>query len=258
MAVQSVKVRQVEFGKGRPKICIPMVGKNEDELLDEAKLVNDLECDCVEWRVDFFDQVDDVERVKAVGRKIRHRIPDRPILFTFRTFREGGAREFSSTSYFSLYTSMIEMNMIDMLDIELFMDRSDVCKMMDFAHTHGVKVVMCNHDFEKTPNTDELISRLITMQELGADICKIAVMPHTSDDVLRLLYATNTFSSEHAKCPVISMSMGDLGVVSRLTGELFGSCMTFGAAEKASAPGQIPVNELNAQLDFFHRYFAGK
>ena len=40
------------------------------------------------------------------------------------------------------------------------------------------------------------------------------------------------------------MSMGKLGVISRICGEVFGSAVTFGTAGKASAPGQLPANQL--------------
>jgi len=42
--------------------------------------------------------------------------------------------------------------------------------------------------------------------------------------------------------------------VSRLTGELFGSALTFGAAKTASAPGQIPVTELREILTVLHSH----
>ena len=112
---------------------------------------------------------------------------------------------------------------------------------------------MCNHDFDKTPDKEEIISRLKKMQTLNADICKIAVMPNSSQDVVVLLDATATMQTEFADRPIVTMSMGGLGVVSRLAGETFGSAMTFGAAKKASAPGQVPIAELRSVLDLLHK-----
>ena len=45
------------------------------------------------------------------------------------------------------------------------------------------------------------------------------------------------------------MSMGRLGVVSRLCGQGFGSAITFGLVDKASAPGQIPAEKLMQVLE---------
>ncbi len=69
------------------------------------------------------------------------------------------------------------------------------------------------------------------MQELGADLPKIAVMPQNEKDVLVLLEATNEMFKIYADRPIITMSMSGMGVISRLCGEIFGSALTFGAAK---------------------------
>ena len=120
-------------------------------------------------------------------------------------------------------------------------------------HGYGVKVVGSNHDFYKTPSQEEIVDRLRKMQELGADLPKIAVMPRNKRDVLTLLLATEEMSRKYADRPIITMSMAGTGVISRLCGEVFGSALTFGAAEKASAPGQMGVNELETVLRLLHR-----
>ena len=61
------------------------------------------------------------------------------------------------------------------------------------------------------------------MQDYGADIPKMAVMPKSKQDVLTLLSATLEMSEQFADRPIITMSMAGTGVVSRLTGETFGS-----------------------------------
>ena len=91
--------------------------------------------------------------------------------------------------------------------------------------------------------------RLVFMQdELGADIAKVADMPQSRVDVLTLMVATEEFTATQAKRPVITMSMGELGFVSRVCGQLFGSAATFGSAGRPSAPGQMEVRELASVL----------
>ncbi len=89
------------------------------------------------------------------------------------------------------------------------------------------------------------------MQELGADIPKIAVMPTCRRDVLTLLCATEEMYTDHADRPIITMSMAGTGLISRLCGEVFGSALHL-SSEKASAPGQAAVNDLNNMLQFLH------
>ena len=83
------------------------------------------------------------------------------------------------------------------------------------------------------------------------DIAKIAVMPESTQDVEVLMDATATFT-KYASVPAIAMSMGELGLASRTTGERFGSAVTFGTAGKASAPGQLPATELKEILETVH------
>ena len=98
-------------------------------------------------------------------------------------------------------------------------------------------MVGSNHDFGGTPDKADLLFRLRKMQELGADIPKIAVMPRCPGDVIALLDATQEMSGKYADRPIITMSMG-AGVVSRLCGEYFGSAMARWA--RSPPPGRSP------------------
>ena len=115
-----------------------------------------------------------------------------------------------------------------------------------------------NHDFAGTPARDEIVARLLAMQRLGADICKIATMPHSPADVLTLLDATRIMAEGHADRPLITMAMGALAIVSRVSGETFGSAATFGmAGHPVRPPGQIPVEDLHAVLTVLRRAHSG-
>ena len=75
----------------------------------------------------------------------------------------------------SFLESVILTKAIDLIDVELF--SSHVNEIVETAKANDIYVVMSNHDFEKTPAKEEIIWRLRKMQELGAHIPKIAVMP---------------------------------------------------------------------------------
>ncbi|MFD1775387.1 type I 3-dehydroquinate dehydratase [Paenibacillus rhizophilus] len=249
----TVTVKQVVIGEGEPKICVPMVGITAAQLKEEAEALKSLDLDVVEWRVDFFEQVEDIEAVKTALAGIRSVIPDLPLLFTFRSAKEGGEKEIGTEYYVALNQAIAETGLVDMIDVELFTGDETVKTLIDGAHKQGVFVIISNHDFHKTPDKEEIISRLRKAQELGGDIPKIAVMPNSPADVLTLLEATHLMKEKYADRPVITMSMSGIGVVSRLSGEVFGSALTFGAAKKASAPGQVAVSELRNVLSLLHR-----
>lgn len=251
--MNTVKVRNITIGKGRPKICVPIVGKTCEEILKEASTFSALPVDVAEWRVDWYDDVFDTEEVLTTAKQLNEALGEIPVLFTFRTSKEGGEKEISPEQYAQLNKAVAESGYVDLVDVEAFTGDEIVTSIISHAHANGVKVIASNHDFAKTPEKDEIVRRLRKMQTLGADIPKIALMPTCKKDVLTLLEATLEMSEQYADRPIITMSMAGTGVVSRLTGETFGSALTFGAASKASAPGQIGVHELKQVLDIIHK-----
>ncbi|WP_333888293.1 type I 3-dehydroquinate dehydratase [Clostridium sp.] len=250
-----VKVKDVKLGEGIPKIAVPFVGCDEEEIMEEIAGVKTIEFDIVEWRIDYYKYVENVEKVKNLLQKMRKGLNNIPILVTFRTAREGGKKEISLEYYVELNKVIAATGDADMIDVELFAAEDEVVKkIVEELHEYNVKVILSNHDFYKTPDKEELVSRMCKMQQLGADIAKIAVMPCSEKDVLELLSATCEMKCNHNKTPIITMSMGILGVITRLAGETFGSALTFGSAKAASAPGQLEATELYKVLRLISAY----
>lgn len=250
--IKTVNVRHIVIGEGAPKICVPLVGETVEQLHEEATFLQTVDLDVVEWRVDFFNDVEDLEKVKQALQVIRDVLPSTPLVFTFRSAREGGEKEVSNAYYVELNQQIAITKQVDIVDVELFNEEADARAIIQTAHEHDVYVIISNHDFHKTPSKEEIVSRLRKAQELGGDLPKIAVMPQSTADVLTLLDATHTMKEQYADRPIITMSMAGKGVISRIAGELFGSALTFGAAKKASAPGQVPVAELRNVLNLLH------
>jgi len=242
-------VRGIRIGEGRPKIIVPIVGKDIQSILDKAKSFDKSPIDIVEWRADFYEDAYNINKVLETLVRLRKTLCNTPILFTFRTKNEGGEKNISLEEYTRLNKEVAASGNADLIDVEMFSDLDVVIENITNIHSYEVLVVGSNHDFNMTPSKEDILNRLIKMQELGADIPKIAVMPKNTKDVLKLLSATEEMYSHHADRPIVTMSMGATGLVSRLTGETFGSCMTFGAVGQVSAPGQIPVEKLNLILN---------
>ena len=247
-----VEVRGVRIGEGIPKICVPIVGKTRNEILAAAESFESVKKDVVEWRADWFEGVFDFAQVEAVLKELRRVLGNTPILFTVRTSNEGGEKAIEPAAYAELNKRAAATGLIDLVDVEAFTGDEVVRDIIESAHESGVVVVASNHDFEKTPEKDEIVRRLKKMQELDADIPKIAVMPQSRKDVLTLLSATEEMVSEYADRPIITMSMSATGLISRLCGECFGSALTFGAVGKASAPGQMNASDLSEILNLIH------
>lgn len=246
--MNTVKIRDIEIGAGAPKIIVPIVGVTKEDIIEEAKTFDSIPIDVVEWRVDWFEGVFDFAKVEDVLKDLREVLGNIPLLMTFRTSKEGGEKAIEADAYAELNKKAAATGLVDLVDVEAFTGDEVVKDIIEGAHAHDVKVVASNHDFDKTPDKDDIVGRLVKMQELGADIPKIAVMPQCKKDVLTLLEATREMAEEHADRPIITMSMAGTGLISRLCGEVFGSALTFGAVGKASAPGQMNASDLREIL----------
>ena len=247
-----IDVRGVKIGEGVPKIIVPIVGQTKEEILAAVDMFSGVAMDIVEWRVDWFEDVFDFDKVEDVLKDLRPALGDTPILFTFRTSKEGGEKAIDTDAYAKLNIQAAQTGMVDLIDVEVFTGDDIVKEIIEGAHANGVKVVASNHDFDKTPDKDDIVGRLRKMQELGADIPKIAVMPRNKKDVLTLLSATEEMATDYADRPIITMSMAGTGLISRLCGEVFGRSCTFGAVGKVSAPGQMNAVDLDTVLNLIH------
>ena len=247
-----VNVRGCPIGEGRPKTILPIVEGTEAAILEKAVQFSTLPADCVEWRADWFQDCRDPAAVARCLQKLRVALGSKLLLVTIRTKAEGGELALRHTEYTDLLHTILDTDCADLLDIEFFTAGADLPLLVEQAHTAGVPVVCSSHDFAKTPPQAELVERMVQMQQAGADLPKLAVMPQSRTDVLELLAATAEMAEHHPETPVITMSMGALGAVSRLAGEAFGSAMTFANPGQASAPGQVSLDIVNEVLDALH------
>ena len=131
-----------------------------------------------------------------------------------------------------------------------------VRRVREVSRANGTKMIMSFHDFHHTPGLELLNQRFLEAERLGADIAKVAVMPRNLDDVLTLLNATLQ-SSQKLEIPLVSMSMGGYGSLTRMFGWVFGSAITFAIGGSSSAPGQVPIEDLNAVLGILRKSVAG-
>ena len=255
--MNTVMIRNVEVGTGMPKVIVPIVEKSQSGILAKAQELANIPFHLVEWRADFYEDVFEIDKVLDTLKAMNRLLGDKPILFTFRTKAEGGERAISPEEYTRLNVAVAQSGYADAVDVEIFMGDQVVKTNIDAIHAAGKVVVGSNHDFNKTPDKADLLYRLRRMQDMGADIPKIAVMPQSPSDVIVLLDASQEMHNRYADRPIITMSMAS-GVISRLCGECFGSSMTFGAVGSVSAPGQISIDQLTTAMNILHDALAPK
>jgi 3-dehydroquinate dehydratase-1 len=256
MHPKTINIGGKPAGSGRfPAICAPLVARTSDTLLEEARAVAAKRPDILEWRVDFFEGIADTRAVLDAAAGIRKATPGIPLLFTRRSSNEGGEPiAISEEQVIALYRAICESGHIDLIDYEMSNEERHVREVREFSHEHDVQLVLSFHDFNRTPDAAYLDERFIAAERMGADVAKIAVMPRGMEDVLKLFDSTLQ-ASRKLSIPVVSMAMGRFGSVSRMCGWAFGSAMTFAVGQSSSAPGQMPIEDVEAGMAILQKAF---
>lgn len=257
--IRYCKIKHCIIGFDRPKICVPLVGRSAEEIIAQADQIRQSQrssaIDMVELRGDYLDILPDYEVLDRLLAKVAEILPEKVLLFTIRSEAEGGEKlAFTTPTIYEINRHVIEKATADMVDIELFSGAEQAEEMIGIAKEKGVKIIMSNHDFQTTPDASTIVNRLRSMQDLGADVVKIAVMPENKLHVVNLLAATAMMQEAYAEVPVVTMSMGKMGAISRISGQVFDSAITFASFAEASAPGQIPVDKMDEALTLIEKY----
>ncbi len=244
------------IGQGKPLVCVPIMEPEKDGIIRMAGQLAARSADMVEWRVDAFSRAQDLNAVREVLAGLAPVVGDTILVYTFRSAKQGGLTELDEDLVYDLHQIAAESRTADLIDVELFSSGKPE-KEIRCLQEMGAHVIASHHDFAQTPEPEVMRELLLRLMESGADIVKLAVMPQSAEDVLSLMRETEAFHRANPDVPAITMSMGGLGSISRAAGETFGSCVTFGAFGQASAPGQLPFEELRQMLDILHRAAGG-
>jgi 3-dehydroquinate dehydratase-1 len=246
-----------KIGEGKPLVCVPIMERTYGAILEKARDMVSGQVEMIEWRVDAFEQADDLNAIREVLEGLGPIVKDTILVYTFRSKNQGGLRALSQEQIYDIHEIAAEQKAVDFVDVEFF-EAKNAPREIRRLQEKGIHVIASHHDFEQTPGADVIEMLLDRMRQSGAAVVKLAVMPQNAEDVVTLLQETSYFHRNFPETPVITMSMGPLGCISRVAGETFGSCVTFGAFDKASAPGQLPVDELNEVLAILHNSMAKK
>lgn len=233
--------------KQLPYICTPITGKTKDVIFQQLETIVTQEPDIIEWRADFLTDLADTPLVLDIISEMKAKT-NIPLLFTIRAEHEGGEKiTLTENEKVQLIIEVCNKSAVDIVDYETSNNIEDVKEIREASKKSSKQLILSYHNFTVTPGDDELIKRAEQAQALGADVAKFAVMPNDKNDVFRLLEVTRTIDAK-LDIPVVTMSMGDIGGLSRIVGWAYGSVITFGVGVELSAPGQIPVKKLRETI----------
>ncbi|MEG0662631.1 MAG: type I 3-dehydroquinate dehydratase [Anaerovoracaceae bacterium] len=249
MNKEAIRVGDLDIGPSPIKICIPLWGTGDEDIFAEGQKAAALSCHLIEWRVDYLPKArylsweENKLRIRTLKAQTK-----KPILVTLRTKAEGGNAQVSQGEYLEFLRGIIQVGEEVLLDIEAFF-LGDCCNtVIKEAREKGIKTLLSHHNFEKTPQLEELKNRFFAMEELGGDVLKLAAMPHAQEDVERLIAAASQVKEDGVKTPLVAISMGELGSKTRIPSAENLSALTFAATDKASAPGQISLEKMNSYI----------
>lgn len=189
--------------------------------------------DVIEWRADFLDK----NEILTVAPAVFEKFAGREILFTLRTRGEGGQIDLTSEEYLAIIQDIQSIYHPDYIDFEFYSHREVFEQMLEFTN-----LVLSYHNFQETPeNMMEILSELTS---LSPKLVKVSVMAHNEQEVLDLMNYTRGFKTLNPEQDYVTISMGKVGKISRLTADLTGSSWSYASVGEESAPGQIPLENM--------------
>lgn len=235
-----ITIKNKVFSSEKTLVTVPLLSDDITLIRKEIDYIKTSNIDVIEWRADSFKDLcydSIVNCLIELNNKL-----NLPIIFTLRIKSEGGMADISDYNRIELIKKIIKTKLIDIVDIEYINGQTILDEVISVAHSNNVYVIVSNHNFENTPDKDNILNILEKIKSTNADIIKIAYMPKNKLDVLNQLEASIKFNKEDKL--LISISMGELGKLTRVFPEFAGSCITFAKTVNNSALGQIDERDL--------------
>ena len=214
------------------KLVVSIMPRNIEEV-QAIDVTRYEDADIIEWRADFLAK----EAILQVAPAIFEKFAGRELLFTLRTRSEGGEIDLSSEEYVQIIKDITQLYQPDYVDFEYYTHKDVFDQMLDFPN-----LVLSYHNFQETP--DNMMEILSELTSLTPKVVKVSVMAHTEQDVLDLMNYTRGFKTLNPEQDYVTISMGKIGKVSRITSDVTGSSWSFASLDEASAPGQISLSSM--------------
>jgi 3-dehydroquinate dehydratase-1 len=229
----SAPARPLRIGKlalgAAPAVAVPC---DDSAARDELLALRARGLDLVELRIDHF-AARDADAVRAVAA----RCAGLPTLATIRIAAEGGGWQAGEPERAKLFLALLDV--VDAVDVELAAD-AVLHEVLPAARAAGRLVIASHHDFAATPAPATLAGVVARAAAAGADVVKIAATVRGPDDVRALARVL----VEPAPLGRIVIGMGEAARATRVLFPALGSLVTYAHAGRATAPGQLALDEL--------------
>lgn len=214
-------------------ICVTIGRGRHKTLQAEWKAAAEAGAELVELRIDLLRSEPNVQRILAERPT--------PVVFTVRRGSDGGVWRGDEEKRQRLLREAILLG-VDYVDLEFDIAGS----IPRFGQT---KRIVSTHIFKKTPTDAELLALVKASREKQGDVVKIAAMSQSLSDASRMLELIDKTSGDG---PVLGISMGPLGLFTRILGRKYGAPFTFAGfnPDRTFAPGMPLFQDLRRDYEY--------
>jgi 3-dehydroquinate dehydratase/shikimate dehydrogenase len=217
-----------------PRLCVAVIGSEPNAMVEKAEtLVRDNSF--MEFRLDY------LSKPGLAFPRIKRFLESHPgtvVIATCRRAANGGKFRGSIASQLDILGKAAAAG-CQLLDLEL--QTASKCKPAQLQKLRSRSgLILSFHDFRATRKLDETLEKMV---EFPADYYKVVSTATTLSDNVTMIKFLAREGDRHS---LISMCMGEQGIISRVLGVRAGSVFTFAAASaaEATAPGQVTAQEL--------------
>jgi len=233
-----------------PRVCVAVIGADANEMVEKAEaLVRDNSF--LEFRLDYLSKPGlALPRIK----RFTESHPGIVVIATCRRVSSGGKFKGSIASQLDIL-GKASASGCQLVDVEF--QTASKCKPEQLQKLRSrAALILSFHDFRATKKLDETLEKMLAYP---ADFYKVVSTATTLSDNVAMIKFLGRQGDRHS---LVSMCMGEQGIISRVLGVRAGSVFTFGAASagEATAPGQATAQELRSvyrieQLDAATRVY---
>jgi 3-dehydroquinate dehydratase/shikimate dehydrogenase len=234
-----------------PRVCVAVIGTDPNEIAEKAEsLVRDNSF--MEFRLDYLSKPGlAMPRIK----RFMEMHPGTVVIATCRRVASGGKFKGSIASQLDVLSKAGAAG-CQLIDIEL--QTAVKCKPEQLQKLRSrVALILSFHDFRATTKLDETLEKMLAYP---ADFYKVVSTATTLSDNVAMIKFLAREGDRHS---MVSMCMGEQGIISRVLGVRAGSVFTFASAGagQETAPGQVTAQELRSvyrieQVDAATRVYA--
>lgn len=227
------------------RFVVPVTPRSFEEAR-QLDVSNYEQADAIEWRADVLPQ----EAILEVAPVIFETFAGHEVIFTLRSRDQGGESDLASRDYVDLIKQVQALYQPDYIDFEYYTHQEVFEELLDFPN-----LILTHYDRRKVP--DNIMEIYSTLTALSPRVVKIALTPRSEQEVLDMMNFNRGFKTLNPDQVYMTEALGPLGRVTRLFGDIFGSCWSSASVGQATSSGQLSLADARQILDILATYDEG-